>query len=1044
MAQRTRKILLWDGSYTKPGAFGDCNAKNKEQATISRELRVAPNVGMNLVVPKIGARLVSVDRFVDIERRGRKAKKYAAITVDLKGIAAIESLLLVVYPRAGKDGLAQPVYREVNTGNDKILQLIAGKTHAHDKDPTLPKPPAKAVEARYKDTPFTVKVWVSTSDTIDVDALSLEARVFASPEVLGAEEKFPALAHDKSLPHKDNFHSEKKTYEAKTKEVERSRLGRNQISCPLHEDLKLVFIKTTHTVALPALDRAAPDIKKKLDELTLRTTEATKKQVGEQVEQAKKEILRIKGEILELEEKGATIGEELRVLKLDADEAIKKKTLEQRLAQKTSDELVEATEELDVQKRREADQKVEELRKELDQLKEPIAKKASEQTAVQYEIKKRKEELEIHAETASQDPEAVVVNPRDGDFFAAYPEEYKRAVKGYLEGLEDRSAAAFDHHVLRKVPMGGSCPKCKTEADKLYCQHRLDLERFTHGSDSPESCSETALTAAQKLGGDPDTIGDGGTTRTNFDDFMKVFCDSDGGKKGALSPIEGLLFTITDDNYAHNVAAAAAYKALIQRGSPGAKRLVINFDQHIDCGDNKFVIDEDGQVKITCATWGQFMYYESPDPSAEEWKDKLKTPFAPKGKPIANGYVAVGTLITDRSGPARQNQMRDFRAIAENATLPKDAALHELEVNPAAAVLRRSDGTPGSARTVKTFGEKTFKGAGLAKRYQLCGYKDLLAGADTSDDKDPKGVSRVYYCHKCKGDVVMTAGEESPKVLTCGTCGATESRQGLEDVYFDSESNEADWSKWHVFITIDRDFFIGNGTGWNDGRNGSHKGRDLVLKCIKYLVDRKAKIVGLDLCGVPDKKGVATSKFFGDNRPYEELYSQLAEDVRTFCLQLDEMMYAAEEKRSMDLLSCDATWKLESWIPKLDGADGAPPPRNPDSVLRHDGLYVHFQDGSESKTLLRFYEDGVVLSIAVEASAPLPKVAEWFKRDDRLKHDRYELSGVDLSFLTTELGRKAVEYRGKIEGNSLALDVHSHLNDRDFKDTFWFTPMKLA
>lgn len=201
-------------------------------------------------------------------------------------------------------------------------------------------------------------------------------------------------------------------------------------------------------------------------------------------------------------------------------------------------------------------------------------------------------------------------------------------------------------------------------------------------------------------------------------------------------------------------------------------------------------------------------------------------------------------------------------------------------------------------------------------------------------------------------------------------------------------------------------------------------------------------IVGLDLCGVPDKKGVATSKFFGDNRPYEELYSQLAEDVRTFCLQLDEMMYAAEEKRSMDLLSCDATWKLESWIPKLDGADGAPPPRNPDSVLRHDGL-----DCPIPRMVAKARRSSGSTRTALCCRSPwrrAPLCQRWRVVQARRQAEARQVRalGVDVSFLTTELGRKAVEYKGKIEGNSLALDVHSHLNDPLI--TFWFTPMKLA
>jgi len=222
----------------------------------------------------------------------------------------------------------------------------------------------------------------------------------------------------------------------------------------------------------------------------------------------------------------------------------------------------------------------------------------------------------------------------------------------------------------------------------------------------------------------------GESTDTKFGDFMELFC----GEEGVLTKINGKLFSVTDANYAHNVAAAVACKTFGDNTKEGKKRLIVNFDQHEDFGFIK------GGADILCSNWGGFC---------------LRRDMKGYASGIADAYLVIGT------GKTKEQCEHVFYEIARDG--------------------------------------KT------SKKTKQTGNKDI----DTLK-------------------------------------------------FIDSSQKENFWKDWCVFVTVDRDFFIGNGTEWGDGAFMPEDGRTRIEKILYHLKKNGASFVGFDVCGVPELAGSET------------------------------------------------------------------------------------------------------------------------------------------------------------------------------------------
>jgi hypothetical protein len=119
-------------------------------------------------------------------------------------------------------------------------------------------------------------------------------------------------------------------------------------------------------------------------------------------------------------------------------------------------------------------------------------------------------------------------------------------------------------------------------------------------------------------------------------------------------------------------------------------------------------------------------------------------------------------------------------------------------------------------------------------------------------------------------------------------------------------------------------------------------------------------------------------------------------------------------------------------------AEPIPPPAR----LRFDGLYrstVGNSKGGSSNGYLRFYEDGVVLSVSSNGQAE--QVAKWLGKSYLgAGKGVISLSGASVKF-TTETDDGSVDYEGTIQGDTLRLKMHSNINGHNADKTFDFVPV---
>ena len=111
--------------------------------------------------------------------------------------------------------------------------------------------------------------------------------------------------------------------------------------------------------------------------------------------------------------------------------------------------------------------------------------------------------------------------------------------------------------------------------------------------------------------------------------------------------------------------------------------------------------------------------------------------------------------------------------------------------------------------------------------------------------------------------------------------------------------------------------------------------------------------------------------------------------------------------------------------------------------LRYDGLYCFIydyrDDGFTDNMVLRFYEEGDVLSVTVSQTATdagyFPK-SEWFYRENPSYPGSigfYTLDGVEISF-TVAGAMGTVDYWGTVTDGGLVLSSHSNINGHETSD----------
>ena len=299
---------------------------------------------------------------------------------------------------------------------------------------------------------------------------------------------------------------------------------------------------------------------------------------------------------------------------------------------------------------------------------------------------------------------------------------YKRfgsTMKSYIPSLESAvqkkpggDGFSFTYRVLQKNERTNPLPP-------LQSVKNVDLEL---------TCFKYANGERKQLAKSKATTEDGESTDTDFSSFMELFC----GDAGVLTPVAYKLFAVTDANYAHTVAAAVAHKAFSDHADshPGKKKVIINFDQHEDCG-----ITKKASETIRCNNWGGFCLRQGKGRFAD---------------PIADVYIAIGT---------------------ETA----------------------ADGKPDGKHVYRIPNKKAVEKTG------------------------DKGIDSIIGLIKDK-----------------------------------------DWKESLVFVTVDRDFFIGNGTPWGDGVYMPDVGRGHVQKTLSSLKGKGVTFVGFEVSGVPEVSGLET------------------------------------------------------------------------------------------------------------------------------------------------------------------------------------------
>jgi len=103
--------------------------------------------------------------------------------------------------------------------------------------------------------------------------------------------------------------------------------------------------------------------------------------------------------------------------------------------------------------------------------------------------------------------------------------------------------------------------------------------------------------------------------------------------------------------------------------------------------------------------------------------------------------------------------------------------------------------------------------------------------------------------------------------------------------------------------------------------------------------------------------------------------------------------------------------------------------------LRCDGIYQSEKEEG-SWEYARFYDDGTVITVNTTGSPS--QVVEWLEKGKmNVYHGKYEIKGNRLNF-SSKSKYGIVDYEGIIQEDTLILNIHSHINDRQSKRIYRF------
>jgi hypothetical protein len=108
------------------------------------------------------------------------------------------------------------------------------------------------------------------------------------------------------------------------------------------------------------------------------------------------------------------------------------------------------------------------------------------------------------------------------------------------------------------------------------------------------------------------------------------------------------------------------------------------------------------------------------------------------------------------------------------------------------------------------------------------------------------------------------------------------------------------------------------------------------------------------------------------------------------------------------------------------------------AALRTDGVYQS-ERTDDYWQYLRFYEDETVLTVS--STGTPEQIARWFKKENiqknGLSHGKVQVHGSQVSFASTSQ-EGTVDYEGTIQGTTLTVKSHSHINGRRATRKFRF------
>ena len=111
--------------------------------------------------------------------------------------------------------------------------------------------------------------------------------------------------------------------------------------------------------------------------------------------------------------------------------------------------------------------------------------------------------------------------------------------------------------------------------------------------------------------------------------------------------------------------------------------------------------------------------------------------------------------------------------------------------------------------------------------------------------------------------------------------------------------------------------------------------------------------------------------------------------------------------------------------------------------LQFDGVYQSEKYDNQYWHYIRFYEDGIVLTIST-AGTPL-EIAVWFKKENietgNFSHGEFEVDDNHVVFSATSANGTG-DHEGDVQEDTLTLESYSHINEN--RETRIYTFVKLS